>query len=123
MALTAVAVVLLAVTGSTPTLSRVRLHTEDAAAITPVLEGQGFDVLEGSTRATSLDLMVSDDELQRLRTLGHTPVILGRGQALQRRAPAGTNATPTGYPTLAEINAALESAAASFPDIAKVVDL
>ena len=80
---TTIAAAILAVSVSAPravaqtfdadTLSRVRLTAQDPAGLARTLESIGLDVLEGSVSDSSLDLVVSNDELRALRDLGLAP--------------------------------------------------
>ena len=105
-------------------LIHVRIDAEDARAVAARLESAGFDVLEGSVTETTVELIVSESELTVLERQGYALVTLARGRPFaeiqaERRGPR----LPPGYPTLAEMIDAMDTAATSFPAICEMVDL
>ena len=104
-------------------LSRVRLATQQPLVVAEVLEERGFDVLAIGGQA--VDLAVNAMEWDRLTDLGYAAVLVDRGrpfaQIQKQRAMGGT--VPAGYPTLAEIIDEMNTAAATFPQICRMVNL
>ncbi len=96
---------LLVGTASATPLSLVRLDVDDGPAVAADLGAAGFDVLYPSVQATTLELIASDQGLQELRLLGHSPVVLRVGAPL---APPGLAVLP-GYPDLDTVVARLEA--------------
>ncbi len=106
-------------------LARVRIEVADAEALAASLEAAGFDVLEGGVRADSLEVIAGEAEIADLRRRGLAPAVLDWSRPFldvqAERIAAGDG--PGGYPTLAEIEAEMAAAAATFPQICKLVDV
>ncbi len=101
------------------TLRRVRVDTPGARELAAYLEQTGFDVLEGSVRETSLELVVSEPSMSKLLAMGYMPEVLEVGRPFQEIQ----GDVPSGYMNLAAIYADMQASAASFPAICKFVDL
>jgi hypothetical protein len=104
-------------------LRRVRLDVDNARVLVVQLERQGFDVLEGSVTDASLELVVSERDLQSLVELGYQPVTLAIGRPLKDIQADERDSIPTGYPDLAGIISQMNAKATAYPSICKVVDL
>ena len=102
-------------------LRRVRVESAAAASLAAELETQGFDVLEGTVLAGSLELAVGSAELAALERRGLSPAVLEVGQPYAKKA--AQDGVPAAYPDLAEIEARLALAAASYPGLAQLFDL
>ncbi len=107
------------------TLLLARIEHPQPAQLSAELEGAGYDVLEGSLTASSLDVVVTDSELETLRASGLQIMEIESGQPLQEMLPIqdGSDAVPNGYRNLQGINERMGEIAAAFPDIAQVIDL
>jgi len=109
-------------------LTHVRVDSPQARALAQALEDGGFDVVEGSVRHDSLELVCSDESLRWLGERGLAPVTLAVGrpykdiQAEQQR-PGAPEPVPVGYLTGAQILAQMQTAASTFPAICQFVDL
>ncbi len=103
-------------------LRRVRLCVDNARVVAVELERAGFDVLEGSVTDKSVELIVSEPELEKLLSQGFAPETLAIGRPF-RDIQAEQDSIPPGYPDLAGIIAELNAKAAAYPAICKVVDL
>ena len=118
---------LLASVSAAQTLRHVRIDSPRAALLAAELEASGHDVVEGSLRAGSLELILSQPELEALAARGLEPELLAIGRPyaeIQREALAASpEAVPAGYSDLADIVARMNAAAAAHPTIAQVVDL
>lgn len=118
-----------AVLAQDPSLSRVRIEHPSARALAERFERDGADLIEGSTKDDSFECVVDAARLAQLRDAGLRTTVLEVGrpfaqiQAEAQAAAGAFAAVPAGYPTGAEIQAALTSAAANFPSICQVVDL
>lgn len=93
---------------------QVRVETTDAR----VLVDAGFDVLEGSETATTVDVIGSPEEIARLRSLGYSPVLIAEGGPLD-----AVEIGDTLYPPFDDMLAQMRAMEAAHPTIAKVVDL
>ena len=71
-------------TGWAQTSRLVRIEDADIVVLVEQLQAAGFDVVEGSVRAGSAELVVSAAELDELGALGYTPEILAEGRPLGR---------------------------------------
>ena len=105
--------------------THVRLDVADAPSLAALLEDQGFDVIEGSVRASRLELVCSPQSLALLEKRGFQPQILAQGRPFrdiqaQQQAP---DAVPSGYPDGAAIQAQLAASVTAFPSIAQLYDL
>jgi hypothetical protein len=120
---------LLTVPAGAQSLRRVRIDTPGAQALAQELQEEGFDVVEGSVREDSLELVVSDPSMSQLLARGYMPEVLEVGRPFaeiqaERDAAAGPDLPPpAGYSDLASIYADMQATAASFPAICKFVDL
>jgi murein tripeptide amidase MpaA len=105
-------------------LRRVRLDVEEGRALATRLELAGFDVLEGSVTDNSLELVVSEADLQSLIELGFDPVTLAIGRPFKDiQEEQAEDSIPTGYPDLPGIIDHMTSSAATYPTICRMVDL
>jgi hypothetical protein len=105
-------------------LRQVRLDSADARALAQQLERAGFDVLDGSVTDTSLDLVVSELDLQNLLAQGFDPLLIAIGRPLRDiEKERAEDSIPAGYPDLPGILSQMNAKAAAYPDICKVVDL
>jgi hypothetical protein len=114
-----------AATGSDPALLRVRIDAPDARELAVRLAAEGRDVLRGFVTDTSVELIVSPDELAELSAAGLATTTLAAGRPfreIQAERQAGKS-VPEGYPDLDGVYAALAAAEAAYPDICRVVDL
>ncbi|MCH8804712.1 MAG: carboxypeptidase regulatory-like domain-containing protein [Planctomycetes bacterium] len=103
------------------TLSRVRIDSPQARSLADKLHAEGFDILRPTIRDDSFELIVSDAEWKGLEQRGLEPILIARGRPF--RDIQGEWDKPDGYLNLAEILAAMDAAAAAFPDVCQVVDL
>jgi carboxypeptidase T len=104
------------------TLSRVRLQASDAPALAAQLEQAGFDVMEGSVRADSMELVVSSDSERYLRSRGFQLTLLEVGRPFNE-IQGPPDAVPAGYLSGAQITAQMQAVAAAYPAICQFVDL
>jgi len=108
-------------------LNRYRIDDENAEALASTLEQAGFDVLEGSVRAGSFEVIASDEWLQALEARGLSPVLVEVGRPFRQvQAERGEEwdlDVPTGYPDLSQVYATMQDAAANFPAICQFVNL
>jgi hypothetical protein len=105
-------------------LTHVRLDVEGAPRVAAELGAEGFDVLEGSVTATSLELVVSARDMEAVVARGFEPITLAVGKPFREiDLERQLQAVPAGYPSLGEILVQLDASAAAHPDIAMVVDL
>jgi carboxypeptidase T len=115
---------------------RVRLSAIDVDALRTSLEDEGYDVLGVDHDRSTVDVAVSRSEFHRLRVSGQTILSIERAKPLldslagsspQPAARSGElsvrAAATAGYLDLAGILAQMESIAATYPDIAQVVDV
>ena len=116
--------------GETSTL--VEIEHPDAERLAAQLEQDGFDVVEGSVRATKLHLVVSSQSWAELLALGFSPKVISIGrpfaeiQADRQREymeRTGLDMPPPGYPTLPEVVGEMADAETNYPAIAKRVAL
>src|SRR5262249_28283399 len=101
------------------TLTRIRIDAPNARGLAARLEHAGYDVLEGSVRDGSLEVVASPKSREDLKAmrLQITVVQVGRPYSeIQGDVPGG-------YLNLAQITAQLNARAASFPGICQIVDL
>ncbi|MCE9594620.1 MAG: hypothetical protein K8S98_10530 [Planctomycetes bacterium] len=119
------ALILLAPSSFAQTLKRVAVQTPSAHDLADRLTEQGFDVLEGSVKAASLELVVSDASLVELERMGFAPTVLeiGRPYSEIQAAQSPNDVVPAGYPTGAQILASMTASANAFPAICQLVDL
>ena len=103
-------------------LRHVRLDIDNARERAAQLERAGFDVLEGSVTDNSLELVVSEADLQSLLEQGYEPVLLAVGRPY-KDIQAELDSIPPGYPDLAGIISQMNAKAAAYPDICQMVDL
>jgi carboxypeptidase T len=101
---------------------RVRIEADDAAALAHKLEHDGYDILCGSVRDRSLEVVVRPVELDDLRAQGLAFEILEYGRPLiDKLRERGT--IPAGYPDLAAVVNQMQAVASDHPDICQFVDL
>lgn len=109
-------------------LTHVRVDSPQARSLAQALEDGGFDVVEGSVRPDSLELVCSDESLRWLVERGLAPVTLAVGrpykdiQAEQQR-PGAPEPVPAGYLTGAQIMSQMQAAVSAYPAICQLVDL
>jgi len=123
-----IAAALLASASSAQTLTHVRVEHPDAQTLAVELESAGLDVVEGSVQPGSLELIVSPTAMEYVLGLGLEPRTIAVGRPyrdIQAEAlgAEGEDAVPSGYSTLADIVADLGTVEATFPSIAKRVNL
>ncbi|MEW6250173.1 MAG: M14 family zinc carboxypeptidase [Planctomycetota bacterium] len=108
--------------GSAETLTHVRIHVGDGPAVADKFQSAGWDVLEGSITAESLDLIVTAAEMDWLVAESYFPVVLAVSRPYYdiQREQVGDGA---GYPDLAAVIAELQAKAAQYPNLCKFVDL
>jgi zinc carboxypeptidase len=111
---------LLASAGFAQTSTLVRLDHPDAAGVAVELADSGFDVVEGSVRAHSLELVASPESLGLLKARGFALTTLAVGRPFRDLQP---EAVPAGYPDGAQIHAQLSAAAQAYPALCQLVDL
>ena len=108
-------------------LTHIRITSPKAREIAQRFETSGFDVVEGSVRPDSLEVIASNPSLKLIQDMGidYRVIAVSRPyQDIQRELLAGDGpGIPTGYSNLAQINAQLGNRADSFPAICKLVDL
>ncbi len=104
--------------------TRVRVYSAAPAALAASLEAGGFDVLEGSVRAASVDVIAFGGDLQTLTAMGlpYTVEAVGQPLSVIQSAPS-PDPVPAGYPTLTQIMTTLGAAEASYPGLCDLVDL
>lgn len=119
------ALVALAAPSFGQTLKRVGIEVPDAPALAERLAEEGYDVLEGSVEAGSLELVVSDASLVTLERAGFAPRVLEVGRPYKdiQAQQGGGDAVPAGYPNGAQILASMTASASNFPAICQLVDL
>jgi len=103
----------------------VRIESPSAQSLARQLIDAGFDVPCGGITDESLEVIVSDAELDALKHNGLEPQVVAVGRPfrdIQGRKDY-LSAVPLGYPYLAEIMAQLDAFESDFPSICKVVDL
>ncbi|MCC6407665.1 MAG: carboxypeptidase regulatory-like domain-containing protein [Planctomycetes bacterium] len=110
------------------TLKRVGIESPAAAALAERFIEQGYDVLEGSVKSGSLELVVSDASLVMLEREGFAPRVLEVGRPYkdiqaEQTAQSTGDAVPSGYPNGTQILASMTASANAFPAICQVVDL
>ncbi len=116
---------------SAGTNRHVLVRHERAPELATELFGGGFDVLPAAVARDSLEVIVSPAELELLRGRGLAIEVLSIGRPFReiqrerqlRAVKEGLEAVPPGYPTLSQILAQMQAAAASHPAICKYVDL
>jgi hypothetical protein len=116
---------------------RVRVEAPDASRVKAALESDGYDVLRVSPDESSVELVVSRVEWQRLVAGGYQVVILDRTRPLREALRLGAltgivdsdllitanvGASPT-YFDLNELLARMQQIASTYPAIAQVVDI
>ena len=112
-----------------PPMSRVLVETENARQVAQQLERDGFDVLEGSVKRGSLELVVTPASFGELLAYGFNPQVLEEGRPFAEKnidlmdTSAGPDMPPAGYSDLAAVNAEMAAAAAAFPGICEFVNL
>ena len=132
--LSAFALALLALTlgtaplGAQTSLDRVLISgLEDGYGLAQQFEQLGLDVVEGSVKATSMELVVSPWSMEYLVSEGYSPVVIQIGKPLkelqQEYFDAHPEAVPVGYPSPAQITSILNNLAAANPSIAAVHNL
>ena len=108
------------------TSSHIVLYMDDPASIGSILISDGFDVLYGSQTETSLELIVTPEELRLLQKRGFEPILLSRGRPffeIQKEKQSDPLYVPPGYPDLTEIIDEMNDTESSYPSICKVYDL
>lgn len=113
--------------GGEEPLHRVLLTSGDAEALAARLADEGYDVLYGSVTGTSLELIVSVEELERLLADGYAleTTAVGRpfAEIQAERDRLDPESIPSGYSNVEGIIAQMTTAAATYPAICKLVDL
>ncbi len=106
-------------------LMRARIEHPQPTLLSSELTAAGYDVLEGSLTASSLDVVVSGNELDELQARGLLIIEIESGQPLQEIYPFsdGSEDIPNGYLDLSGINDRMHAIAAAYPAIAQVIDL
>ena len=123
-----VVVALLAAAASAQTSTHVRLNdVEDGFALGHQFEQEGFDVVEGGTLATSVELVVSEASMEFLLSQGFEPEILSVGRPyyeIQHELwSAEPDAPPVGYKIYGDILGDMLALETAFPSIAKMVNV
>ncbi len=103
-------------------LSRVSIRTSDPQALATRLERGGFDVLWGSITDDSLELIVTEADMEALIQRGLTPRLLERSRPFYEILDE-LDDVPPGYSDLADIVVRMQDAAAAYPDICQFVDV
>ena len=62
------------------TSSHIIIHVDDGASVASILISDGFDVLYGTITNTSFELIVTPDDLIKLKKRGFNPAILSHGR-------------------------------------------
>ncbi len=101
-------------------LTRVRIDAPNASALADRFEVAGWDVIEGSVHERSLELVVDAREMTLLQGQAYRVTVLEHSQPLKEKFPGDI---PTGYPSLAELQTAMQDLAAAHPTICKFVDI
>ena len=110
-------------------LTHVRVESPRAPSLASELEDAGLDVVEGSVKAGSLELVVSAASMEYVLGLGLEPVTLAVSrpyyeiQAEQQAAADGEDMVPAGYSAVSDLNAQMAAVEAAFPAIAKRINL
>ena len=113
---------------------RVRIEASNLDSLRESLERAGYDVLGTDPANSTIEVVVSRDELYGLQSSGLSIVSIERGHPLQAAPPRKTKASgqeflataaavSAGYLTLDGINARLSQIAEAYPAIAQVVDV
>jgi hypothetical protein len=122
------AALLLAATSSAQITTHVRIDDlENGFLKAAEFEQMGFDVVEGGAQPTSLELVVSDATMEYLEQNGYAVEVIAVGRPyhlIQAEAlAASTEAVPAGYHPLGDINNYMNFLAASFPALARRVNV
>jgi predicted deacylase len=113
-------------TASAQPLIHVRLSADHARILAVRLERIGYDVLEGGVSDRAIEMIVSDEELAALRAAGYAVEVIAKSRPfrdIQEERNAAAPDVPSGYLTLPEIITLMNTTAATYPSICKVVDL
>ena len=102
-------------------LIRARIQTTDAQGVMMELERAGFDVLRGSLTASTLEVVVSTEELELIKERGLQVIATVRGRPFNDLIQEED--VPANYSDLAAVLDQMNEFAAMHPSIAKVVDL
>lgn len=109
------------------TSSHIILHVDDTANVALVLKSDGFDVLYGSITETSIEIIVTPNELNSLQARGFEIEILSRGRPfveIQKEEMKNSQGLLfPGYPDLADIIDEMYDVESSYPSVCKVYDL
>ncbi|HEX5012507.1 MAG TPA: M14 family zinc carboxypeptidase, partial [Planctomycetota bacterium] len=109
------------------TSALIALPSSDPQATAARLLSDGYDVLPDLAPGGALQLIVTPEELATLTAAGFAPEVLARGRPYDdiqaEQPPTADGSTPSGYPTLAQIDAQLAVLAAVHPDLCVLVDL
>ncbi|MEO6711673.1 MAG: M14 family zinc carboxypeptidase, partial [Planctomycetota bacterium] len=109
-----------------PSSLRVQVASPQPEVLAGELESQGFDVIEGSVAAASLELVVSPQSFAWLKSQHLSPTVLEIGRPyyrIQAEAGGGAGVVPVGYPDGAQILTEMTLAASNHPSICQLVDL
>jgi hypothetical protein len=106
-------------------LRRVLLDDVEGPHLARQLEREGFDVLMGSVTPTSVEVVVTPEDLAVLKHRGFDPVVLEVGRPLVEIFGEYNplDALPTGYPTVGDVENHLLTTAATYPSICQAVNL
>lgn len=129
--LSTVAVALLTSVASAQSLTHIRIDDAQAQVLADQFEAVGLDVVEGSVKAGSLELVVSPPSYEYLLGLGHEPIEIAVARPYREiqaeidaaAIAAGEDMPPAGYSDLAALEAAMATVESNFPAIAKKVNL
>ena len=108
------------------TSSHIVLYIDNAETIAYNLRKDGFDVLYNTVTETSLEMIVTPQELKLIQMRGFEFEILSRGRPfaeIQKEKQSDPLFVPPGYPDLSEIIEEMEDTESSYPSICKVYDL
>ena len=104
------------------TCAVMRIPSDDVAVTVSVLAAMGCDVDEATIGADHIEIIVTPEERAMLAATGFAPVLIAEGAPLAQFS-ANDGSTPSGYPNLAAVYAAMNTAAAAYPGLCQVVDL
>jgi hypothetical protein len=105
-------------------LRQVRIDIDDAPTVAVSLERAGFGVVEGTVTDNSLELIISEEDVQRLIEMGFDPVTLAIGRPFKDIQEEWTQRSiPPGYADLPGIISHMTTSAATYPAICQLVDL
>lgn len=109
-------------------LMRIKIETPNPVELMAELNGKGFDILNGSETDSTFEMIVSVEELNRIRILGLKVIWSEHGRPLKEILALSdqshrVSSVPTGYQNYRGIIDQMNSIASAYPVIARVVDI